>query len=240
MPRVSPEVRRGAGLRAREIPRRNRGGLNHALVILLLGASLPAFAELKWDSFETVIKVRATDSVGHASFGFVNTGDKPITIADVHPGCGCTVPALAKNTYEPGERGEIRLEFHPGSREGLNRIPITVTTDDGATATLQFLADIETLLTFDTRFVFWKGSEARTPKHMRLTFAAGQGAVLAEVKTGNPQFTATFKPVGTTGREFDIEVTPPAEALNYTAISIRALIGTEKAERNFTVVARTM
>lgn len=251
MLRASPEVHRGAGLRACDVRRgaslracdvqnRRHGGLRHALVALALALAVPGFAELKWDSREVVIKVRATDSAGHASYGFVNTGDQPITITDVRPGCGCTVPALAKNTYAPGERGEITIEFHPGSREGVSRIPITVTTQDAATTTLQFVADIETLLTFDTRFVYWKGSEARTPKRMHLTFSEGQAATLAEVKSNNPQFTTTFHPVGDTGREFEIEVAPPTEANNYTAITVRAVVGAEKAERDFTVVARTM
>lgn len=211
-----------------------------AAVALLLAAGLPAGAELKWDSLEAQVQVRANESAAHTSFGFVNAGDRAVTITEVHPGCGCTVPALAKNTFAPGERGEIKIEFHPGNREGLNRIPITVTTDDAATTTLQFVAEIETLASFDTRFVYWKGDEPRTPKRMRLTFAAGQDAVVAEVKSNNPQFVVTCRPVGDSGREYEIEVAPPARENNYTAISIRAHLGQEKAERSFTVVARTM
>lgn len=211
-----------------------------AACVLACAAGSPAFAELKWDSFEAKVTIRANESAAHTSFGFVNAGDRAVTITEVHPGCGCTVPALAKNTFAPGERGEMKIEFHPGNREGLNRVPITVTTDDASTTTLQFVAEIETVASFDTRFVYWKGDEARTPKRMHLTFAAGQDAVVAEVKSNNPQFVVSCKPVGDTGREYEIEVAPPERENNYTAISIRALLGKEKAERSFTVVARTM
>jgi len=214
--------------------------LRRAVATLAIAAALPAFAALKWESLEAAVKVRANDSVAHASYSFVNTGDRPITISDVHAGCGCTVPHLDKSTYAPGERGELRVDFHPGNREGLYRATVTVASDDATTTTLQFVADIEAIVSFDTRFVYWKGAEARTPKRMRLTIAEGQTASLAEVKSSNPKFAVAFSPVGDTGREFDIVVTPPAEALDYTAISIRAQFGPEKAERDLTVVARTL
>lgn len=208
--------------------------------LLALCAALPAAAALQWDATEVSTKVCANDSAGRAQFAFYNAGDKPITITGIHPGCGCTVPALDKSTYAPGERGVLTIDFHPGSREGLNRIPIDVSTDDGAFVRLQFVADIEPIVAFDTRFVFWKGAEARTPKRMRLTFAEGQNARLAEVRSSNPEFTVAFRPADDSGRVFDLEVTPPSEVQNYTAITIRALLGAEQTERSFTVVARTM
>ena len=207
---------------------------------LVLAAALPATAALKWDSLEATVRVRAEDTAANTSFGFVNAGDKPITITDIHAGCGCTIPSLDKNTYAPGERGELHILFEPRNREGIYRTSIAVATDDTATATLQFVADIEPLVTFDTRFVFWRPGEARTPKHMRLTFAEGHPANLAELTSSDPRFTVSFSPVGESGREFDIKVVPPAEVINYTVITIRALIGDAKAERVFNVVARTL
>lgn len=212
-----------------------------ALAALLGGLAVaPAAAELKWDSLEAAIRVPADQASAKSAFGFVNAGDRPLTITGIHPGCGCTVPALAKNTYAPGERGELTLEFHVGNREGLNRIPITVTTDDAATTNLQFVADIEPLAAFDTRFVYWKGSETRAPKRMRVTFAEGHSAAIAEARSSNPLFTVSVAPVGTAGREFEIIVTPPEKETNYTAITLHVLLGAQRESRDFTVVARTM
>ena len=210
------------------------------LAVLALAAALPAAAALKWDSLEAAVQVRAEETAANTSFKFVNAGDRPITITDIHAGCGCTIPSLAKNTYAPGERGELRILFEPRNREGLYRTSIAVATDDAATSTLQFVADIEPLVSFDTRFVFWKPGEARTPKHMRLTFAEGHPASIAELTSSDTRFAVSFTPVGESGREFDIEVVPPAEVINYTVITIRALIGDAKAERVFNVVARTL
>ena len=214
--------------------------LRLAAAAFALAAALPAFAALKWDSLEAAVKVRAEETVSHTRYGFVNAGDKPVTITNVYAGCSCTSPRLVKNTYAPGERGEIQIVFDPRNREGLYRASVTVTSDDSVTTTLQFVADIEPLVAFDTRFVFWKPGEPRTPKHMLLTFAEGYPSSIAEVVSSDPGFSIACKSLGDNHREFDIEVTPPAEALNYTVITIRALIGDAKAERVFNVVARTL
>jgi hypothetical protein len=205
-----------------------------------LVAALPAFAALKWDSLEASVKVRAEETVAHTRYSFVNAGDKPVTITDVHAGCSCTSPRLAKNTYAPGERGEIQIVFDPRNREGLYHASVTVTSDDSVTTTLQFVADIEPLVSFDTRFVFWKPGEPRTPKHMRLEFAEGHPATIADVTSSDPRFGIATKTLDDSRRAFDIEVTPPAEVINYTVITVRALIGIGQAERSFNLVARTL
>ena len=243
MPPTEHNVFRGnAGLHDCGTQSRRLGGLLRArlAVLLVLASTVAAHAELRWDNSQQTIALRTTDAVGTACFAFTNTGANPVTITDVHAGCGCTVPMLAKNTYAPGERGELRVDFHPGGREGLQQIPISVQTDDAAeTAALLLVVRIETVVAFDTKYLFWKGAEPRTPKVMRLTFAKDLPAELAGVQCANPQFAAVFRSIGDTGLEYEIVVTPPADVRNYTAITVKILIGAEKAARNFTVVART-
>lgn len=45
-------------------------------------------------------------------FHFVNTGPHPITILDIHTGCGCLKPILAQRTFAPGEEGTLFLELN--------------------------------------------------------------------------------------------------------------------------------
>lgn len=206
--------------------------------LTLLGGTV--HAELKWDTLELAAPIHADQAVANVAFPFVNSGDNPCTITNVKAGCSCTIPALEKTTFAPGERGEIHLAYHPGNREGQHRVETTVTTDGGATYTLTLLADIEALVGFDTRYVFWQGAEARTPKHLHLTFAAGHDAAVQEIISSDPRFTITFAPVGDSGREYDIVVTPPAEVLNYTVITVRTHVGAEQTPRDFHLVARTM
>ena len=222
-------------------PLRQPRFLRRAAAVALLALAANGRAELQWETKEQPLVLRATESAGAVRFAFVNSGAKPVTITDVHPGCGCTVPSLEKYTYDPGERGELKVVFHPGNREGTVHMPVTVQTDATAdTVTLTLVAQIKTIVAFDTRFVFWKNGEARTPKVMRLTFAEDLATELADVKCDKPQFTASFRPVDGSAHEYEITVTPPANVQDYTAITVRTLIGAEKSERNFTVVARTM
>lgn len=244
MPVIAPEAPRRLTLRTGQADRQGPGGWRTAAfgaVLLALAAALPVSAKLQWEAKQHTVTLHATDKVAAVRFAFINAGTEPVTITEVRPSCGCTVPQLAKNTYAPGERGELEVSFHPGNREGTVSMPLILRTDDaGESATLTLVAHIETIVAFDTRFVFWKGEEPRTPKAIRLTFAKDLIAELTGVESSSHHFATTFHPVGTTGREYEITVTPPADVLTYTAISVHTLIGAEKTERTFTVVARTM
>jgi uncharacterized protein DUF1573 len=48
-----------------------------------------------------------------------NTGDKPLYLYQVHPGCGCTVADYTKTPIAPGAMGQVNAQFdtkksHPG------------------------------------------------------------------------------------------------------------------------------
>ena len=49
-------------------------------------------------------------------FQFTNTGDKPLLIKTVITSCGCTSAEWSKDAYQPGEKGTIRLTYHPKDR----------------------------------------------------------------------------------------------------------------------------
>lgn len=63
-------------------------------------------------------------------FTFTNTGSGPLEIIKATGSCGCTVPALAKNTYAPGESGTIKVQFDPNHKRGPQTTTVTVTTND--------------------------------------------------------------------------------------------------------------
>ena len=54
-------------------------------------------------------------NVSH-DFQFMNTGDKPLLIKSVITSCGCTSAEWSKEAYQPGEKGTIRLTYHPQGR----------------------------------------------------------------------------------------------------------------------------
>ncbi len=55
---------------------------------------------------------------GNRVFNIKNTGDKPLIISNVKPGCGCTTPEYSKDPIMPGKSGVIKVHYNtatPGS-----------------------------------------------------------------------------------------------------------------------------
>jgi hypothetical protein len=67
--------------------------------------------------------------VVEVSFRFRNTGSKPLVIADVKAGCGCTTPDKPMRPYAPGEEGVIKASFNSKGFKGLARKYVTVTSN---------------------------------------------------------------------------------------------------------------
>lgn len=73
--------------------------------------------------------------VGH-TFMFKNTGDKPLTIADVKVTCGCTAPEWPKAPVAPGEEGKIEIKYNSSGKSGLIHKTITVVANTQPAETL--------------------------------------------------------------------------------------------------------
>ena len=69
-------------------------------------------------------------------FKFRNTGDSNLEIFELKGSCGCTVPALDKKVYAPGESGQIKVIYNPNNRRGKQHTTVTVTTNDPVRAQL--------------------------------------------------------------------------------------------------------
>jgi len=64
------------------------------------------------------------------SFRFKNTGDKPLIIADVTAGCGCTIPEKPEEPFAPGQEGVIKAKFESKNQSvGPHEKPVYVTTN---------------------------------------------------------------------------------------------------------------
>ncbi len=214
--------------------------LRAAIAAVCLATAVPVRAALTWETQEQRFKLSADEASAQTRFGFTNTGSQPVSITEMLAGCSCAAATAAKRTFAPGERGEIVVDFKRGNREGEYRQGVTINTDDGVSTTLWFVADIEVLVRFDPRYVFWTATEPRTPKHMRLTFAAGHQATLTAVDSSDPQFRTTFTPAGKAASAVDLTIIPPATASNFTILTIRFRLDGSDADRELTAVARTL
>lgn len=78
-------------------------------------------------------------------FRFKNTGNKPLIIEDVRPGCGCTIADKPAEPIAPGEEGVIRAKFSSGEMSGLQNKNLTVqaNTKNSKTHFLTFSVTVE-------------------------------------------------------------------------------------------------
>lgn len=65
-----------------------------------------------------------------ALFTFTNTGKSTLILQQPAASCGCTVPALDKLQYAPGESGTIKVTFNPAGRHGDQAQRVTVNSND--------------------------------------------------------------------------------------------------------------
>lgn len=82
------------------------------------------------------------------SWKFKNTGTKPLTVADVHAGCGCTTPDPPKEPIAPGAEGVIKAKFNSENFTGHVTKEVYVQANNsnrnnGDNNKLTFTADIK-------------------------------------------------------------------------------------------------
>ncbi len=72
------------------------------------------------------------DSVASGVIRFKNAGEQPMTISKVNTSCGCTAASLEKYTYQPGEEGELPVEFNTKGYRGTTRKSVTITMENAS------------------------------------------------------------------------------------------------------------
>jgi hypothetical protein len=63
-------------------------------------------------------------------FTFRNVGTKTLKIENVQSTCGCSVPKLEKNDYEPGESGKVEVRFHAPTVKGETKKQLYIISND--------------------------------------------------------------------------------------------------------------
>ena len=61
--------------------------------------------------------INEADGEVHYDFHFTNTGNAPLVIKQVITGCGCTSAKWSEKPYAPGDKGVIRVSYHPEGRK---------------------------------------------------------------------------------------------------------------------------
>ena len=171
-------------------------------------AAAPLRAELVWEKSAQTFHRAPGDGHLETKYVFRNGGKTPVTIRKVRTSCGCTSAKLAKNTFDPGEQGEITVKFTFGDRTGPHRKIIVVDTDEKPdSAQLSLLVWIHEPLTIAPALVFWKTGEAAAAKTVQLTAEGGTQVRVKSVASSNPRLAAKLETIKA-GSEYAVSVTP--------------------------------
>ncbi len=81
-----------------------------------------------------------------AAFRFKNTGNYPLILQDVRPGCGCTIADYTKTPVEPGNEGMVEATFHSDKANAgaihKSLIVLTANTKDKKEFVLSFTGNV--------------------------------------------------------------------------------------------------
>jgi Protein of unknown function (DUF1573) len=91
------------------------------------------------DSVKNIGTIQPGDTV-QIQFNFTNSGNKPLYISSVTPGCGCTIVDYPKTMIGEGEKGVIRAKLGTESLHGdfHKTIGVVSNTRNGRMHTLVF------------------------------------------------------------------------------------------------------
>jgi len=84
------------------------------------------YTRIEWLDSSKSMGTMTQGQVLKISYRFRNSGEKPLIIQRVQPGCGCTVADYPKEPIAPGKEGEIKAEFDSKGKEGVQRKNILV------------------------------------------------------------------------------------------------------------------
>ena len=84
------------------------------------------------------------DGIVTAKYDFTNYANSPFIISNIDAACGCTNPRSTKDTFMPGESGQILAEFNPKGMVGKTKkwIYVRGNYEDGYQIELKFEAVI--------------------------------------------------------------------------------------------------
>jgi hypothetical protein len=201
---------------------------------LLLGIAVVSSAgmmraELTWDARRIELAPSVFETAADAKFGFVNSGDQPVIIESAKSSCGCTIPKLEKNTYAPGERGEIVAHFNIGDRRGIQNVAIQVAIrGKQAPDVLSLVLKIPIPASVTPSMLVWGKDESNAAKTIMVEAMEGLPLRVEKVQPSNADFDTSVE-TEQEGAKYRIVVTPKSTARSsVTVLNIDTLLGDKK------------
>ena len=169
---------------------------------------------LSWDTTEQSFDADFDQAKIEATYTFVNNSVHAVTITKTSASCGCTVPSLEKDTYAPGESGELKAIFTVGALQGHQSKTITVKTEaDGAEQTYQLRLEVEIPIpvALKPRVRFWNVGAPSSPQTIEVVFHEKRPFRITGIATresaAEDAFTHTIETIRE-NQEYRITLTP--------------------------------
>lgn len=167
-----------------------------------------ALAKLQWATFTQNQIAQPTEAEVSAVYAFTNQGASPVSIVSIKSSCGCTTAALEKRTYAPGESGEIVASLKIGSRQGVQKNTITVSTDDGAEpVVLTMETTIPQVLILRPVFVIWHLGGAADSKSISIKTGIKDPVRIVSARSDNENVAVEVETLAE-GREYRLNLYP--------------------------------
>lgn len=174
-----------------------------------------------------------------------NTGDQTLEIYRVTPGCHCTTAGNWSHKIEPGQSGQIPIQFDTGNFHGNVSRTITVNSNDklAPNQTLKLDGTIWKALECTPQFAFINlvpNAPSNTMSVVLITDQLEQPITLSNPTSANAAFTAELKTIKP-GKEYQLMVTavPPLPAGSTTGTISLKTSYTNMPVLNITAIAMT-
>ncbi|MBS0657656.1 MAG: tRNA (adenosine(37)-N6)-dimethylallyltransferase MiaA [Verrucomicrobia bacterium] len=142
-------------------------------------------------------------------FPFTVKGTDKVTLFSTETDCGCTAAPLEKQIYQPGEKGEITVNFRIGDLVGtqLKKIRLRA-SDQSEPHVLTIETTIPVFAKVTPQFVVWEHRSEKSPKSFNFELGPENQPIEGLTVTSNvPSMSAVVKEIEK-GRKFEIVVTP--------------------------------
>jgi hypothetical protein len=144
-----------------------------------------------------------------------NSGDQTLLISRVTPGCHCTTAGGWSHKVEPGQTGQIPIQFDSGNFRGNVTKTIMVASNDkiAPNQPLRLQGTIKRMIEVNPQFAYInvvEGSTSNSTTVVHITNQSDQPVTLSNPTSANGSFTAVLKTIQP-GRDFELAITavPP-------------------------------
>lgn len=182
-----------------------------------LMVSVSAAAGLEWKQKEVTLQVHPTQISAEAAFRFSNTGNAPVSIADISINCGCLSTKPTRPSYAPGEEGTLTVMVNLQGRTGPFRKVVKVKGSDGEEHVLAVVAEIPRAYSIAPIMMKWVKGNAAETKTARLTNPNREPIRIHSVTSSHKSLPAELKTIRE-GFEYEVIVTRLPEAINARSV----------------------